>query len=94
MHGGVPVVQRELSVSAAELIARRLHSAMEGWGTDEEAIYGALSGRTPTDYQAIKEAYAKVYDHKDLDAELADELNDSEMARVRPASRRRATPAG
>ena len=83
VHAGVPVVQRELSVGAAELIARRLHSAMEGWGTDEEAIYGALSGRTPTDYQAIKEAYARVYDHKDLDAELADELNDSEMARVR-----------
>jgi Annexin len=83
VHGGAPVVQRELSISGAELIARRLHSAMEGWGTDEEAIYGALSGRTPTDYQAIKEAYAKVYDHKDLDAELADELNDSEMARVR-----------
>ena len=83
VHGGVPVVQRELSISAAELVARRLHSAMEGWGTDEEAIYGALSGRTPTDYQAIKEAYARVYDHKDLDAELADELNDSEMARVR-----------
>ncbi len=83
VRGGPPVVQRELSISAAELIARRLHSAMEGWGTDEEAIYGALSGRTPTDYQAIKEAYARVYDHKDLDAELADELNDSEMARVR-----------
>lgn len=80
---GSPVVQRELSVGAAELIARRLHSAMEGWGTDEEAIYGALSGRTPTDYQAIKEAYARVYDHKDLDAELADELNASELARVR-----------
>ena len=52
-------MQRELSISAAELVARRLHSAMEGWGTDEEAIYGALSGRTPTDYQAIKEAYAR-----------------------------------
>jgi hypothetical protein len=82
-RAGVPVVQRELSVGAAELIARRLHAAMEGWGTDEEAIYGALSGRTPTDYQAIKEAYAHVYDHKDLDAELADELNASELARVR-----------
>ena len=78
-----PVVQRFLAVPQAETIARRLHDAMAGWGTDEEAIYGALSGRTPTDYQAIKEAYAHLYDHKDLDAELADELNDSEMAKVR-----------
>ncbi len=77
------VIQRELSVGQAERIARQLEDAMAGWGTDEEAIYGALSGRTPTDYQAIKEAYAHLFDHKDLDAELADELNDSEMAKVK-----------
>ena len=63
--------------------ARRLDSAMEGWGTDEEAIYGALSGARPPTTRRSRRRYAKVYDHKDLDAELADELNDSEMARVR-----------
>lgn len=76
------VVQRALSVDAAERIARRLHDAMEGWGTDEEAIYGALAGRTPTDWQAIQEAYRHLYD-TDLEAELVDELTEGEMARVR-----------
>ena len=34
-------------------IARRLRAAMEGWGTDEEAIYSALSGRTEEQVAAI-----------------------------------------
>lgn len=54
---------------------------MSGWGTDEEAIYGALSGRTGGDMQAIRDAYRRLFG-EDLDAELRDELNDSELARV------------
>jgi hypothetical protein len=78
------VVQRELSVAQAETIAKRLDDAMSGLGTDEEAIYGALSSRTPTDYQAIKEAYAHLgLGDGDLDADLADELTESELAKVK-----------
>lgn len=79
------VVQRAVSGAQAETIAQRLAKAMAGWGTDEEAIYGALSGRTPADYAAIVEAYKRLElgDTHDLDADLADELTGSEMARVR-----------
>lgn len=79
------VVQRALSIEQAETIAQRLAKAMAGWGTDEEAIYGALSGRTPGDYAEIAAAYKRheLGDTHDLDADLADELTESELARVR-----------
>ncbi len=79
------VVQRQLSISQAETIAQRLAKAMSGWGTDEEAIYGALAGRTPSDYAAIGEAYRHLGlgDTHDLEADLADELTESELARVK-----------
>ncbi|HEY6569139.1 MAG TPA: hypothetical protein VIZ22_02565 [Candidatus Limnocylindrales bacterium] len=74
-------VQRAVSPDQATQIARRLDDAMRGWGTDEEAIYGALAGRTAADMDEIRKAYKSVA-NKDLDAELRDELNDSELARV------------
>jgi hypothetical protein len=74
-------VQRAISADQAQSIARQLEDAMSGWGTDEEAIYGALSGRTGADLTAIKDAYRDLFD-EDLDAELADELTESELARV------------
>jgi len=78
------VVQRALSVEQAETVARRIEDAISGLGTDEEAIYGALAGRTPSDYQAIREAYSHLFS-EDLDAELADDLTEGELARVRSA---------
>jgi hypothetical protein len=75
-------VQRAISVEQAEGIARRLEDAMSGLGTDEEAIYGALAGRTAPDMVEIRNAYSRLFS-EDLDAELADELNESELARVR-----------
>jgi hypothetical protein len=74
-------VQRALSANQAESIARKLEDAMAGWGTDEDAIYSALSGRSANDMRDIKGAYTSLF-HKDLDAELRDELNDEELARV------------
>jgi hypothetical protein len=80
-----PVVQRALAPAQAETIAQRLAEAMSGWGTDEEAIYGALSSRTPGDYAEIVAAYRRLElgDSHDLDADLADELTSSELARVK-----------
>lgn len=78
---GRSVVQREVSEAQADRIAGQLHEAMAGWGTDEEAIYGALSGRTPTDLDAIRTAYARL-SSTGLEADLRDELTDSEMARA------------
>jgi peptidoglycan hydrolase-like protein with peptidoglycan-binding domain len=78
----VPTIQR-LSADQATSIARKLHDAMDRWGTDEEAIYGALSGRSKADLDAITAAYQPMAMKGSLDADLRDELNDSEMARVR-----------
>jgi hypothetical protein len=92
--GGAPVVsrsvagssgaavQRVLSPELAQSIARKLEDAMSGWGTDEDAIYGALSGRSAEDIRDIRNAYSDLYS-KDLDAELADELDGDELARVK-----------
>ena len=55
---------------------------MSGWGTDEDAIYGALSGRSAEDIRDIRDAYSDLYS-KDLDAELADELDSDELAKVK-----------
>jgi hypothetical protein len=55
---------------------------MEGLGTDEEAIYGALSGRTKADFEAIRKAYNPIAMEGSLDADLRDELTDEEMAKV------------
>jgi len=75
-------VQRELSGDLARSIARKLEDAMSGWGTDEDAIYGALSGRSAADIRDIRNAYSDLY-QKDLDAELADELDSDELAKVK-----------
>lgn len=76
------VVQRDVSEAQADRLAGQLHEAMEGWGTDEEAIYGALSGRTRTDLDAIRTAYARL-SSAGLEADLQDELTDDELAHVR-----------
>jgi peptidoglycan hydrolase-like protein with peptidoglycan-binding domain len=85
-------VQREVSPSQAEGIAGQLHEAMAGWGTDEEAIYGALSGRTREDLDLIRTAYARV-SSAGLDADLQDELTVDEMARVTRLMATGAAPA-
>lgn len=76
------VVQRNVSEAQADRLAGQLNEAMEGWGTDEEAIYGALSGRTRTDLDAIRTAYARL-SSAGLEADLQDELTDDELAHVR-----------
>lgn len=94
---GTPIVQRAISTSQAESIARKLEDAMSGWGTDEEAIYGALSGRTAADMREIRRAYQRLFE-EDLDTELADELTADELARVTrmmaPVADEAALPAG
>ena len=62
-------------------IARTLRGAMQGWGTDEEAIYSAFAGRTQEQVDAISRVYQEMYS-ADLLADLRDELTDSEMAHL------------
>lgn len=60
--------------------AARLRGAMKGLGTDEDAIEDVFRGRSADERAAIEAAYAR--DHGDLDAALADELNEHELERV------------
>jgi hypothetical protein len=76
-----PVVQRAVDSGQAATIAARLHDAMEGLGTDEEAVYGALTSRTPEDVDAIREAYLLAYDHTLLE-DVNDDFSGDELARV------------
>jgi len=91
------VVQRVVSFGQAAALAERLHDAMEGLGTDEEAVYGALSGRTPEDLDAIRDAYFLAYD-RTLLADVNDDFSGDELARVmgllesHPAPAATATP--
>jgi hypothetical protein len=90
--GPAPVVQRVISLEQASSICKRLHDAMAGWGTDEEAVYGALSGRTKEDIDAIRDAYLAQYDHT-LQSEIDDEFSGSELARVNKLLEGQASPA-
>ncbi len=77
-----PVVQRAISWDHAVSLARRLEDAMSGLGTDEEAIYGALAGRTADDMVNVRDAYRQMYSES-LDAAIRDELTEDEYERVR-----------
>lgn len=65
----------------ADVVAAQLDEAMRGLGTDESAIYAALTGRSPAERQAIKEAYQR-RTHRTLEADLRDELSGSELTRA------------
>jgi hypothetical protein len=77
-----PVPTGGLTPTMLAQIARRLRAAMEGWGTDEEAIYSALSGRTQEQVAAIARTYKHMYRGRDLLNDLKDELSDSELRRL------------
>jgi len=76
-----PVIQRAISSGQAAALAERIYDAMEGLGTDEDAVYGALSGRTPEDLDAIREAYFFAYNHTMLE-DINDEFSGDELAKV------------
>ncbi|HJZ65011.1 MAG TPA: DUF4157 domain-containing protein [Candidatus Acidoferrum sp.] len=73
--GSTPQQQQ---ASRAEIVARQLQKAMEGWGTDESSIFAALTGRSETERQDIRNAYKNLTKH-DLEADLRDELSGSDL---------------
>ncbi len=75
-----PAVNQEAMDAAAASIFR----AVDGIGTDEDAIHAALRGRSPAEAQAIRAAYQAHYG-RDLDAELEDELSDTDLAQAQAA---------
>ena len=74
-------------------IATRIRDAIEGLGTDEEAIYAALGelGQDATRIRALTTAYGTLTG-RTLDADLADDLSGDELERaqrlLRPPDRR------
>ncbi|MGN6110663.1 MAG: hypothetical protein ACTHU0_36510 [Kofleriaceae bacterium] len=81
MKDGTPDPELEAKKKRDEMAkdaAAKLDEAMDGWGTDEAAIYNALRGKSPEEVKAIKEAY-KAKTGKDLEASLKDELSGDEL---------------
>jgi hypothetical protein len=85
------VVQRTLDSGQAASIAARLHDAMAGLGTDEEAVYGALTSRTPDEIDAIREAYFFAYNTSLLE-DINGDFSGDELARVLRLLEGRAAP--
>lgn len=67
--------------SAADLVAHQLNRAMDRIGTDEESIYAALSGRTTSERNAIKQAYLRLT-RQDLEHDIREEMSGSELTRA------------
>ena len=61
----------------ATVIANQLEAAMQGWGTDESAIYAALTGHTEAELREIERRYRLITGHE-LNVDLRDELTNGE----------------
>ena len=80
-QGIQPKVQKRDMQFNPSLIAVQLRDAMDGWGTDEEAVYAALSGRTTAEVERIASAY-QTLTGRGLQADLQDDLTADELLRV------------
>jgi hypothetical protein len=76
--GGVPTTPAEWTNAAA-----RIRTAVEGWGTDEEAVYAVLRplDRNPDHIDKLSAAYNTAYG-EDMVDRLRDEFSGSELAYV------------
>ncbi len=68
-----------------EAAASTLFRAMDGLGTDEDAIHAALRGRSPAEVAEIRRIYADHYPGRTLDADLSDELSGDELSAAQAA---------
>jgi cytochrome c553 len=67
--------------AGVDSIAQQLHEAMDRLGTDENAVYAALAGRSAAEMASIAAAYKKRTGHE-LMADLQDELSRSELMKL------------
>lgn len=79
---------RQLTKHQIEVIARAIHSAIEGFGTDERALYRALL-QIPTDddFIAVMRTYNTMFE-SDLIDDLRSELSSEEIQTVNYIFRR------
>ncbi|MGB5818244.1 MAG: DUF4157 domain-containing protein [Saonia sp.] len=68
--------------SAEQQIATTLRNAASGWGTDESAIFNALTGRTTVEITAIEAAYLSLSGGETLETMLRDELSGNDLSRA------------
>jgi hypothetical protein len=72
-----PAPQRR---TAATQVATVLRRAAEGLGTDEDAIFNALAGRSPQEIEDIKRGYLALSEGETLEEMLRDQLSGDELA--------------
>jgi hypothetical protein len=65
--------------------AASLFDAMDGWGTDEAAIFSTLRGLSSVEGRMLKHIYSDHYKGQNLRSKLRDELNDTDYARANAA---------
>lgn len=82
VRSALPAVLRLQRRTAAEQIATVIRNAVEGLGTDEEAIFNALTGRTPAEIADIAAAYRALSGGETLEERLRDELSRDDLARA------------
>lgn len=58
--------------------AHVLRNAMDGWGTDEDAIFNVLKSKSKQEIDAIKHEYKERYE-RDLEVDLRSELSGAEL---------------
>lgn len=68
----------ELSEQLARAVAGQLRTAMDGLGTDETAVYAALTGRTTAERELIRAQYLDLTGHELL-ADIRSEFSGSEF---------------
>ena len=68
--------------AAAEQIASEIRTAIDGLGTDEDAIFNALAGRNSVEIAAIEAAYVALSGGETLEASLRDELSGDDLAQA------------
>ena len=77
MHRASSAMNGRQAADSAQSIA----DAVRGWGTDEEAIYRSLEGKTPQQIADLRQAYRDQYG-VDVAERLRGDLNSSEMRRA------------
>ena len=82
---GTPTEARQPDPAAMRQAAADLFTAMDGMGTNEDAIHSALRGRSAAEIEAIRAAYADHYPGRTLDGDLEDELSGDELEAARTA---------
>lgn len=71
----------DLSTNLARAVAEQLKAAIDRVGTDEEAVYAALTGRTDAERTMIREQYLTLTG-RELLADIRSEFSGSELVRA------------